>query len=92
MQTISPLGLSHGEKEVNAHRDGQMNWTRALHDIITHEDHPDRNALTAALALDTVYMPSELAARLLPLDVRRTGEPATWNRSVQGGDLRSPAH
>ena len=69
-----------------------MNWTRALHDITTHEDRLDRNALTAALALDTVYMPSELAARLLPLDVRRVGEATTWNRSVQGGDLRSPAH
>ena len=69
-----------------------MNWTRALHDIITHGEHLDRNTLTAALALDTVYMPSELAARLLPLDVRRVGEPATWNRPVQGGDRLSPAH
>ncbi|MDB4884308.1 MAG: hypothetical protein JWL95_3074 [Gemmatimonadetes bacterium] len=62
-----------------------MNWTRAQHDITTYDDR-------AALARDTVYMPSELAARLLPLDARQPSEPASWDRSARDADRRAPAH
>ena len=41
-----------------------MNFARALHDIAEHGA-TDKHT-RAALARDTVYMPSELAARLLP--------------------------
>jgi hypothetical protein len=67
-----------------------MNWTRALHDLTTHDDHFDRNALFAAIARDTVYLPSELAARLLPLDARSSN--ANRDRSALDADLRAPAH
>jgi hypothetical protein len=69
-----------------------MNWTRALHDITTHDGHFDRAALGAAIAHDTVYLPSELAARLLPLDDFRSSDLATWARSAPAADLRAPAH
>jgi hypothetical protein len=67
-----------------------MNWTRALHDLTTHGDCLDRSALFDAIARDTVYLPSELAARLLPLDARSPN--ATWDRSALDADLREPAH
>ena len=44
-----------------------MNWARALHEIAEHGAN-DR-AVSAALARDTVYMPSEVAKRLLSDDV-----------------------
>jgi hypothetical protein len=76
-----------------------MNWTRALHDMITNEERFDRNALFAAIARDTVYLPSELAARLLPIDTRTASTAtsnatsnATRDRSAPGGDLRALAH
>jgi hypothetical protein len=68
-----------------------MNWTRAFQDITTSDASFDRSALAAALAHDTVYMPSELAARLLPIDARRPNDTTTWDRSVQGADLQSRA-
>jgi hypothetical protein len=66
-----------------------MNWTRALHDLATPDGRFDRSALFAAIARDTVYLPSELAARLLPLDSRSPN--VTWDRSALGADLRVPA-
>ena len=66
-----------------------MNWTRTLHDLTTHDERFDRNALFAAIARDTVYLPSELAARLLPLDARSSN--ASWDRSALGADLPAPA-
>ena len=66
-----------------------MNWTRALHDLTTQDGRFDRSALFAAIARDTVYLPSELAARLLPLDARSSN--VTWDRSALGADLRVPA-
>ena len=71
-----------------------MNWARALHDIAEHGAN-DRHT-RAALARDTVYMPSELAARLLSRDVRPDHEPhfgerLVWDATVLAGDRRSPA-
>jgi hypothetical protein len=70
--------------------DGRMNWTRALAEMITHDDRLDRTALFAAIARDTVYLPSELAARLLPLDLRPANA-LSWDRSAPGADLPAPA-
>ena len=50
-----------------------MNFARALHDIAEHG--VTDNYTRAALARDTVYMPSELAARLLSRDAFRDHEP-----------------
>jgi hypothetical protein len=69
-----------------------MNWTRALHDLLANDTSLDATALTAALALDTVYMPSDLAARLLPLEGRRPSELFTRDRDQQDEDRRAPAH
>ena len=71
-----------------------MNFARALHDIAEHgvTDNHER----AAFARDTVYMPSELAARLLSRDAFRDHEPHFRERLVcdvmaLGGGRRSPA-
>ena len=71
-----------------------MNWVRALNEIAEHGEN-DR-AVHAALARDTVYMPSELAKRLLTDDVycehasRHAHERLVWSSTALGGDLRSP--
>ena len=73
-----------------------MNWARALNEIAEHGAN-DR-AIRAALARDTIYMPSELAARLLPDDVFCEDAPCPsherlmWDSMAPGGDRRSPAH
>jgi hypothetical protein len=70
-----------------------MNWARALHEIAEHGAN-DRHT-RAALARDTVYMPSELAARLLPDDVfcddapEHPHERVLWDSTALGGDRRS---
>ena len=72
-----------------------MNWTRALHEIAEYGAN-DRHS-RAALARDTVYMPSELAARLLPDDVfcdvepRHAHERLVWDSTALGGGPRSLA-
>jgi hypothetical protein len=67
--------------------------------MITSDERFDRNALFAAIARDTVYLPSELAARLLPIDTRSASDEAsdasvnaTRDRSAPGADLRALAH
>ena len=50
-----------------------MNFARALDDIAEHG--ATENHERAALARDTIYMPSELAARLLSRDAYRDHEP-----------------
>ena len=71
-----------------------MNWARTLHEIAEHGEN-DR-AIDAALARDTVYMPSELARRLLTDDVfcghapEHAHERLVWNSTVLGGDRRLP--
>ena len=50
-----------------------MNFARALADIAEHG--VTDNEARAALARDTIYMPSDLAARLLSRDAYRDHEP-----------------
>ena len=78
-----------------------MNFARALADIAEHGATDNRTR--AALARDTIYMPSELAARLLSRDAFRDHEPhfrehdtharerLVWDTTVLGGGRRSPA-
>ena len=75
-----------------------MNWTRALNEIAEHAEHgANDTAIRAALARDTIYMPSELAKRLLTDDVfcgdapPHAHERLVWSSTVLGGDRRSPA-
>ena len=71
-----------------------MNWARALHEIAEHGAN-DRDT-RARLARDTVYMPSDLAARLLTDDVFCRGEPRrarehlVWDSTALGGGRRPP--
>jgi hypothetical protein len=71
-----------------------MNWARTLHEIAEHGVN-DR-ALHAALARDTVYMPSEVARRLLNDDVfcghasRFGDQRVVWGSTALDGDRRSP--
>lgn len=70
-----------------------MNWARALNEIAEHGAN-DKD-IRAALARDTVYMPSELAARLLTDDVYCDDAPdhpherVLWDSTALGGDRRS---
>ena len=72
-----------------------MNWARALNEIAEHG--ANERAIHAALARDTIYMPSELAKRLLADDVFCEHAPhyphgrVVWNSTALGGDRRSPA-
>jgi len=71
-----------------------MHFARAL-DAIAEYGATD-NHTRAALARDTIYMPSELAARLLSRDAYRDHEPhfqerLVWDAMVLGGARRSPA-
>ena len=71
-----------------------MNWARALHDIAEYGANDKHTR--AALARDTVYMPSEVAKRLLDDDVFCAHAPlfaqerVVWDSTALGGDRRSP--
>ena len=71
-----------------------MNWSRALNEIAEHG--ANDTAIRAALARDTVYMPSEVAKRLLDDDVFCAHAPVfaqervVWDSTALGGDRRSP--
>ena len=67
-----------------------MNLTKALHSITAEVEAIDRSAFFAAVARDTVYLPSELAERLLPIGARR--DTPTWIPVSLAADLRAPAH
>jgi hypothetical protein len=67
-----------------------MNWNKALQDITAQVEAFDRAAFFSALARDTVYLPSELAARVLPIDPRR--DTPTWIPVSLAADLRVPGH
>jgi hypothetical protein len=77
-----------------------MNWTRALNEIAEIAEHAEHGAndraIRAALARDTIYMPSELAKRLLTDDVfcgdapPHAHERLVWSSTALGGDRRSP--
>ena len=64
-----------------------MNWATALHDIAEHGAHdpPSRRAL----ARDTIYMPSDVAARLLPLDATLDAERLVHGFTVPDADRRA---
>jgi hypothetical protein len=67
-----------------------MNLPRSQHSITAEVEAIDRPAFFAAVARDTVYLPSELAERLLPIGARR--DTPTWIPVSLAADLRSPAH
>ncbi|MEO8562348.1 MAG: hypothetical protein ABI601_09760 [bacterium] len=66
-----------------------MELKRSLHDITGEVGSFDRAAFFEALARDTVYLPSELAARLLPIDTRH--DTPRWIPVSLAADLRAPA-
>lgn len=67
-----------------------MNLKRSLQDITGQVDAFDRAAFFEALARDTVYLPSELAARLLPIETRH--DTPRWIPVSLAADVRAPAH
>jgi hypothetical protein len=77
-----------------------MNCARPLHEIAGYGA-SNRNdgmlprtdgTLPPALARDDVYLPSDVAARLLPPDGYQDGERIVWDLTALGGDRRLPAH
>jgi hypothetical protein len=70
-----------------------MNCARPLHEIADYGA-SNRNDRTPhpALVRDDVYLPSDVAARLLPPDGYRDGERIVWDVTALGGDRRLPAH
>jgi hypothetical protein len=67
-----------------------MSSPRSQNSITAEVAAIDRPAFFAAVARDTVYLPSELAERLLPIDSRR--DTPTWIPVSLAADLRAPAH
>ena len=70
-----------------------MNCARPLHEIADYgaSNRNDRTP-SPALARDDVYLPSDVAARLLPPDGYRDGERIVWDLTALGADRRLPAH
>jgi hypothetical protein len=64
-----------------------MNWATALHDIAEHGTIDPQ--IRRVLARDTVYMPSDVAARLLPLDAARDAERCVRDVTVPDADRRA---
>ena len=67
-----------------------MNWATTLNDIA--EPGASNKYSRVAHMCDDVYMPSELAARLLPPDGYHDGERIVWDLTALGGGRRRPAH
>jgi len=67
-----------------------MELNRSLQDITAQVEAIDRSTLFAAIARDTVYLPSEVAERLLPIGARR--DTPTWIPVSLAADRRAPAH
>ena len=69
-----------------------MNLARALHEIADCGAHDRTNDTShPALARDDVYLPSDVAARLLPPDGYHDGERVVWSARVPGGGRRPRA-
>jgi hypothetical protein len=70
-----------------------MNCARALTEIA---DHGVSNSITRTprltLVRDDVYLPSDVAARLLPPDGYHDGERVVWSARVPGAGRRPRAH
>ena len=70
-----------------------MNCARPLHEIAGYgASNRTDDTLHPALARDDVYLPSDVAARLLPPDGYRDGERIVWDVTALGGDRRLRAH
>ena len=70
-----------------------MNCSRPLHEIACYGASNDTKLTSLpAHAPDDVYMPSDVAARLLPPDGYHDGERVVWDLTALGGDRRSRAH
>ena len=71
-----------------------MNLARALDEIAACGVNNNRTSDTPlpALARDDVYLPSDVAARLLPPDGYHDGERVVWSARVPGGGRRPRAH
>ena len=70
-----------------------MNCSRPLHEIACYGGSNDTKLTSyPAHAPDDVYMPSDVAARLLPPDGYHDGERIVWDLTALGGDRRSRAH
>jgi hypothetical protein len=70
-----------------------MNLARALHEIADcGANNRSNDTPLPALARDDVYLPSDVAARLLPPDGYHDGERVVWSARVPGGGRRPRAH
>jgi hypothetical protein len=70
-----------------------MNLARALHEIADCGVSDRTNDMSClALARDDVYLPSDVAARLLPPDGYHDGERVVWSTKAPGGGRRPRAH
>ena len=70
-----------------------MNCARPLHEIAGYGISNSTNyTLHPAIARDDVYLPSDVAARLLPPDGYHDGERIVWDLTALGEDRRSRAH
>jgi len=74
-----------------------MNLARALNDIaacgaIDRGNERANDTPLPALSRDDVYLPSDVAARLLPPDGYHDGERVVWSARVPGGGRRPRAH
>ena len=70
-----------------------MNCVRPLHEIADYgASNRSNGTLPPTQARDDVYLPSEVAARLVPPDGYRDGERIVWDVTALGGDRRSRAH
>ena len=70
-----------------------MNLARALHEIADcGVSNRTNEASPPALARDDIYLPSDVAARLLPPDGYHDGERVVWSARVPGAGRRPRAH
>lgn len=70
-----------------------MNLARALHEIARCGACDKANdASRPALVRDDVYLPSDVAARLLPPDGYHDGERVVWSTRAPGAGHRPRAH
>jgi hypothetical protein len=70
-----------------------MNCSRPLHEIACYgASNSTTSASHPAHARDDVYLPSDVAARLLPPDGYHDGERVVWDLTALGADRRSRAH
>jgi hypothetical protein len=70
-----------------------MNCARPLHEIADYgPSNRTDGMLPPTIAAEDVYLPSDVAARLLPPDGYRDGERIVWDLRALGEDRRLRAH